>query len=640
MQLPAGISPIFLQFQDRYEKLPTQSERNFSLWEFCMMYWDSYHTEFPGFMDLHLKRAAEESNLEGECIVRVYMIIETMNSLDLTRAKETITWIENNVHRVKDPVIFILVKIFSAISNSYQGNYSLALQTMVEMDKTVDPADTTQVYGWLQYNFGVLYTDIKDYDKALERLNMAIDYFVNHGFSYGAARSKIALATVAMNIGQQDRSEMLLKEVLPLIQEVGSLSAEGRVTNDLAILSKKNGALVEAHRYILDALRLRKQINHLQGVATTLSEAAEIEIEMGLFEEAEQKLLENIDLCLSLTNRSKLAKAYKIQHQLYRKQERFEEALMAFEKYYELHEELHGESVRNTIKGIESSAAKRAAEQEAEIERLRNVELKSAYDIIELKNREIFDSIRYAKRIQYALLANEELIASNLQSNFVYFQPKDIVSGDFYYASETEKAFYIAVCDSTGHGVPGAFMSLLNISFLNEAINVKDIEEPGEILDHVRNKLIESLSREESKDGMDCVLLAIPKSDPMRVRYAAANNAPVVVRGKDLTEYPADKMPVGKGLSSDPFKTSVIDLQKGDIVYLFTDGFADQFGGNAMNSSKPGGKKYKHRNFLDFIQQIAGKGLAEQKELVKQEFESWKGDLEQLDDICVIGISF
>jgi serine phosphatase RsbU (regulator of sigma subunit) len=258
----------------------------------------------------------------------------------------------------------------------------------------------------------------------------------------------------------------------------------------------------------------------------------------------------------------------------------------------------------------------------------RTLELEEQKKIIEEKNKEIVDSITYARRIQYALLAHENVLKRNLPGHFVLFRPKDIVSGDFYWASEKNDRFYLAVCDSTGHGVPGAFMSLLNISYLNEAIN-EGINEPNAIFDHVRNRLIEDISQDGGQDGMDAILLAIDRKSG-NIHCAAANNALVIVRNGHIIHYPADKMPIGKGENLKAFNLLKLEVSKGDMVYLYTDGFADQFGG-------PRGKKFKYRHLEEWLVSVAPLPLKEQKEILEKTFLDWKGALEQVDDVSVIG---
>lgn len=254
--------------------------------------------------------------------------------------------------------------------------------------------------------------------------------------------------------------------------------------------------------------------------------------------------------------------------------------------------------------------------------------------IIEEKQKEIVDSINYAKRIQFALLAHEEVMRNNLPDHFVLFKPKDIVSGDFYwytkYKNEKSEFSFLAVCDSTGHGVPGAFMSLLNISFINEAITEKNILEPNEVFNHVRNRLVQNLGIEGQKDGFDGILLRLDHKRK-NMKYAAANNSPVLVNENETKTLPCDKMPVGKGELAVSFTNFEIPDDFKGMIYLPTDGYSDQFGGEK-------GKKLKFASMLKIFNEIIQKSMQEQSMILNNRFENWRGNLEQVDDVCIIGI--
>lgn len=258
------------------------------------------------------------------------------------------------------------------------------------------------------------------------------------------------------------------------------------------------------------------------------------------------------------------------------------------------------------------------------------LELEHSKKLIEEKQKEILDSIHYAKRIQSAVITPHGDIARYLSDFFILHLPKDIVSGDFYWATEKNGKFYLAVCDSTGHGVPGSFMSLLNIGFLNEAIMEKGIEMPNDIFTYVRTRLIDSISKDGQKDGFDGILLCF---DTLRhtITYAAAHNAPIAMINETLTILPHDKMPVGKGEKDEPFKLYTLPVKTGDCIYLFTDGYVDQFGG-------PKGKKFKRKQLEAlFLKQHPFKPEI-QKDALKKAFDDWKGDLEQVDDVLVVGL--
>jgi serine phosphatase RsbU (regulator of sigma subunit)/Tfp pilus assembly protein PilF len=267
--------------------------------------------------------------------------------------------------------------------------------------------------------------------------------------------------------------------------------------------------------------------------------------------------------------------------------------------------------------------------QKNEVERQKQM-VERSHTIIEEKQREILDSINYAKRIQYALLANKEMLNTYIPDNFIFFKPKDIVSGDFYWGTWHNNHFYLCICDSTGHGVPGAFMCLLNIGFISEAINEKNIAEPHRVFNYVRDRLINSISKEGQKDGFDGILMCI-KPGSNKITYAAANNSPMLIRNGQMIKLECDKMPVGKGERTDSFSEFVIDTEKGDNVYFYTDGYADQFGG-------PKGKKFKYQQLNSMLINNSNESMTKQMELLMDIFEDWRGPLEQVDDVCVIGM--
>lgn len=251
-------------------------------------------------------------------------------------------------------------------------------------------------------------------------------------------------------------------------------------------------------------------------------------------------------------------------------------------------------------------------------------------NLVEQKQQEILDSMTYARRIQTALLSHNELIAENVSEHFIYFKPKDIVSGDFYWAVKKGDLFYLAVCDSTGHGVPGAFMSLLSIGYLNEAINEKQILQPDKIFDFVRQRLITTISKEGQQDGFDGILMCFDHRSK-KITYAAANNAPIIIHSNEIQFGHSDKMPVGKGIKNIPFSLFSLEWNERSNIYLYTDGYADQFGG-------PKGKKFMYKQLNQLLLSNSTKPLSEQEKTLDTNFENWKGNLEQVDDVCILGV--
>ncbi len=281
------------------------------------------------------------------------------------------------------------------------------------------------------------------------------------------------------------------------------------------------------------------------------------------------------------------------------------------------------------VKAREKKLQREKAVLEQKVDQ-RTHQLKQAFDEIGAKNKEITDSINYASKIQAALLPSQEDIKHLAKDYFILFKPKDIVSGDFYWAEQKGDKFYLAICDSTGHGVPGAFMSLLNLNFINEAVNEKNTLKPNEIFNYVRNELVTGISKEGQSDGFDGTMVCFDKANN-KFTYAAANTKPILITNHTIKILPADKMPVGKGEKDESFTLHEVDYKAGDTLYLFTDGYADQFGGS-------NGKKMKFKKLEEIVSSIYDKPMAEQSQILEKEFMEWKGVLEQVDDVCLIGI--
>jgi serine phosphatase RsbU (regulator of sigma subunit) len=272
--------------------------------------------------------------------------------------------------------------------------------------------------------------------------------------------------------------------------------------------------------------------------------------------------------------------------------------------------------------------------QKDEIERQRDIAA-AQRDQIAYQKKHITDSIMYAKRIQTALIPSLELFSDKLE-HFVLYKPLAIVSGDFYWVSSAGQSQIIISADCTGHGVPGAFMSMLGVTLLNEIVIGKHITRPDQILENLRQGVIKSLNQaaeEDSiKDGMD-IAVCLVDFEKEKLCFAGANSPLYLVRGGELIHYRADKMPVAIHYKMGPFTLHEIDLQKGDAFYIFSDGFADQFGG-------PKQKKYMSTKLKETLVAINGMSMIQQGERLSQIFEEWKGDNPQVDDVTLIGVRY
>jgi serine phosphatase RsbU (regulator of sigma subunit) len=283
---------------------------------------------------------------------------------------------------------------------------------------------------------------------------------------------------------------------------------------------------------------------------------------------------------------------------------------------------------------------------EAKVEE-RTAEIFRQKELVVEKNREILSSIEYAKRIQTAILPSKKYIEAHLKEHFIFYRPKDIVSGDFYWVNKKENRVFVAAIDCTGHGVPGAFMSIVAHANLQRAIHVFNLRSTSEILDLLNETLAEGFmsNGQGIRDGMDIALCAIDLGK-MEMEFSGANSS-IYILNPERTVWPAhfvpfgdempgaeirgDKQPVGFFENSKKFTSRSIQLQKGDLIYLFSDGYADQFGGAK-------GKKYMKLRFKELISSIYNQPMDKQEKFLEQAHHYWKGDLEQVDDILVMGI--
>jgi serine phosphatase RsbU (regulator of sigma subunit) len=269
------------------------------------------------------------------------------------------------------------------------------------------------------------------------------------------------------------------------------------------------------------------------------------------------------------------------------------------------------------------------------IETQRDVAVSQRDEII-FQKKEITSSITYAKRIQSALLTRDDVFKRHFADHFIFYKPKDIVSGDFYWMQENKNRIIVAAADSTGHGVPGAFMSLMGVVFLNEIVEGMGIVQPNRILNLMREKIIKSLGQEGRKedpdDGMDIAVIAIDQQNSV-LQFAGAFNPVYIIRNGELFELKADRMPLGFAhfYRDTTFSNHEFQIKANDSIYMFSDGYVDQFGWRSN-------KKYMTSNFKNLLTEIQNVPMKAQKLLLENTLNNWKGDLEQVDDILVIGL--
>ncbi|MBA2612519.1 MAG: tetratricopeptide repeat protein [Bacteroidetes bacterium] len=552
-------------------------------------------------------------------------------------------------------------------------------------------------------NVGFIYNSQGDLVRALDYYKKSLKLREEINDKMGISQSLNNIGNLFEQTGDKSKALRYFYQSLRIREAINDKLGQGYSLQNIGNIYSEQNNNAKALDFFTKSLKIRKEINDEQGIAYSLYNLGELYLKENKVPQALENALASLAVSNKIGYPSNIGAAANLLQEVYKKQNKYDKAYDMLKLANRMTDSLTNSELQKTsvkkqfqyefekkevvakveqekkdikyneqinqnkiiiisvgivllvvllfsfflyrrIKLIQKQnfiieSQKLEVDKQREIAINRSVVAERQKEIIELHQKEIVDSINYAKRIQYALLANESLLKSSLPEHFVLFKPKDIVSGDFYWATEHNDNFYLAVCDSTGHGVPGAFMSLLNINFLNEAVIEKNILQPNKIFDHVRIRLIEHFSQEGGRDGMDAILICINKITK-KITYSAANNAPIVVRDNKVIEMLKDKMPVGKGEKTDSFSLFDLEMESGDVLYLYTDGYADQFGG-------PDAKKFKNRQLNDFLTNIHQLSTKEQVEKLNSTYENWRtwfnkdGEKcyhDQVDDICIIGI--
>jgi len=449
-------------------------------------------------------------------------------------------------------------------------------------------------------NLGVTYYQMGNIDKALECFQSAYKIYVEIDDKKSIFPSCNNIASIYHEKKNYEKALEFYDKSYKVAQQLGSISKRIVSLEGLSLLHKDMGNLSQALDYSIQCIQLKDTLYN--------KEQAEINAEMQTKFASEKKQQENEMLNLQLKSESLVKTVFIVIA--------FAMLLLAFFIFRGLRQKQKSNLILSE----------------------KNKIIEEQKHIVEEQNKDIKDSIKYAERIQHAILPPDKLWYSLLPDSFVYYKPKDILSGDFYWIEKKDEFVFFAAADCTGHGVPGALMSIVNYNLLNKAILEKGFTDTSDILNYVNNELTVSLHqsyRESSvRDGMDISICAI-NTKTLELNFAGANNPAYLIQNGVLTQLNANKFPIGSFVEEamPSFTSQTLQLNKGDIIYLFSDGYADQFGG-------PDGKKFKYKQLKEMLLQIHLKPLTEQKEILDTRLTNWKGALEQVDDVCLIGVKF
>ena len=504
-------------------------------------------------------------------------------------------------------------------------NLDLALEcyekSLVYADSAADYVGMGNTYS----NMGLVYISLEDYPKAIDYFQQAIAIYEEHTNERdGMAQAMTNIGVSYYEMGNLTKAIDNCTRGLDLATKYKSLVMQKESCKCLYRAYKKAGNESLALKHHEDYLFYRDSLESMEKNAELLK----IDFQ---FNYARQHIQDSI---AQATQYAAQQEVQRLQHEA----EIAREEQMQYILYC-------GIGVALLLGGI-SFRSYRLKKKDNEIIAHQKEEVEAQKELVEEKNKEITDSINYAKRIQEAILPNRELVKKFLPESFILYKPKDIVAGDFYWMETVpprtgeESAVLFAVADCTGHGVPGAMVSVVCHNALNRSVKEFGLTDPGRILDKTRELVIETFEKGEFKDmgsayntirdGMD-IALCVYDPGKSELFYAGANNGLYLVRNGELKEMPADKQPIGKYAEEKPFTTHKITLQKNDLVYLCSDGYADQFGGAT-------GKKFKYNKLKELLLKNAALQLTQQQTLLDEAFEEWKGQMEQVDDVCLMGV--
>lgn len=580
------------------------------------------------------------------------------------------------------------------------GNYELAINQHLKALEMYEGLKNNEGIAWSALNIARLFKMMKNYPKSLEYVNRSLEIYQKieeqQELSTGVTLCLKEFASIYYEMGNFNFAVVYGERVLErnrktnnMLGVANSLSTLGKIYFDVKNYDK-------SEKYLIQAKNLKDSLNDNTENAAILRYLGKVYLKRGETLKAKRYFNKSLDFAQNQNLKQEIKEVYLDISKLYETENNTGKALKYYKKYITLKDSLNNQKINELALQYEFDKEQRKrefermqedirqearlqrekilkwafasgfvfmlvlafvifksyqrkkktnilltkqkneiAEQKDEIEAQRDFVTKQR-DKIAHQNTIITDSIEYAKRIQSALFPQEKFLNKVLGEYFIYMKPKNIVSGDFYWVAEKGNKLIITVSDCTGHGVPGAFMSMLGIAFLNEIVNKSKVLKAGKILDQLREIIIDSLHQEYgikgSKDGMDMALCIIDKKS-LEMQFAGAYNSAFIIRGNEFSELKADKMPIGiHAIKVDkPFSNQEFKLKKQDMLYLFSDGYADQFGGEK-------GLKFKQNTFKDLLAEIAKLPVDEQQEKIESKMRAWQGDFAQLDDMMIIGI--
>ena len=559
-----------------------------------------------------------------------------------------------------------------------RGNYAKAVKYYTSSLKIKEElGDKASIPNSLN-NIGSVYEDQGNYDKAMEHYNRSLKISEELGDMQGIANYLGNIGIIYYKQGDYANAMEHYNRSSKIKEELGDKKGIASSLNNIGLIYKQQGDYANAMEHYNRSIYIYEEIGDKYGTASLLTRISNIHNIQGDYVKALEKSNKALSIAKKIGNVARIKDASENLWKIHKKLGKHKQALEVHELHIEMRDSIL--SIENKEAIIQQEYKYKYEKEQAladakyqkqialsverekrqklitysaggglvmvlsfsffifnrlQVTRRQKTIIEQQKELVEEQKKDITDSIHYAENIQKALLPAEEDL-SILPEGFVLFHPKDIVSGDFYWMQHHNDVVYLAVCDCTGHGVPGAFMSMIGTSQLDEAVVEKGLTKPNEIFYEVRKGFINALKQTgktgQQKDGMDAAMFTWDKKSNLQI--AAAFNPVFIIRKGEIHEIKPDRQPVGFFTGEQkPFTHHEYKLEKGDTLYIFSDGYPDQFGGEK-------GKKFKMANFKNLLLSIQDKSINEQKTILEETMAEWKGDTEQVDDILVIGVRF
>lgn len=566
----------------------------------------------------------------------------------------------------------------------YKNIYEDALKYYLLSLKTSEQTGDKKAIASAMVGVGLIYQNTGDTQKSIDYYMKALKIREEINDKPGIMACLNNLSGLYYYRGDRKKAKEYIFRCLKIGEEIGNKNGIAASLNGIASISLEEGDLPKALEYFQKALQVHEKINNGYDVAMVSNNIGQVYFKMRNYKEAlnwyekslsvsqKYNILElAVDAKEGLSQVYEKIGNYKLAYRYHKEYSTLKDSMLTIQTHNQILEmgtKYESEKKEKEIELLNKDREKQTALTEVEnrknniiiwsvalgliftiifsgflfnrfrvtkkqkaIIEAKEKETQHQKHLVDEKNKEITDSITYAKRLQEAILPSQEYINHYLPESFVLYKPKDIVAGDFYWMEKVDNLIFIAAADSTGHGVPGAMVSVVCSNALNRTINELGLRDTGKILDKTRELVLATFAKSinDVKDGMDISLLCIDKTKK-RINWSGANNPLWYIQNNELKEIKADKQSIGKTDNPKPFTTHEIDYTTNMIFYLFTDGFADQFGGEK-------GKKYKYKQLADLLLTINNESLEKQKNDLENSFNLWMGNLEQVDDVTIIG---